>query len=100
MKKCVSVFLVLMLMVTLLAGCGASSKEPSSNEPSSNEANLPQASNADAQSEATDAVDVAFVTYMTGIPYMDNAWAGAYEAANALGLSVGYYGPASNDTAG
>lgn len=95
MKKCVSVFLVLMLMVTLLAGCVASSKEPSSNE-----ANLPQTSNAEAQSEATDAVDVAFVTYMTGIPYMDNAWAGAYEAANALGLSVGYYGPASNDTAG
>lgn len=58
MKKCVSVFLVLMLMVTLLAGCVASSKEPSSNE-----ANLPQTSNAEAQSEATDAVDVAFVTY-------------------------------------
>ena len=52
------------------------------------------------QNEVTNQVDIAFVTYSTGIPYFDNAWEGAYEAAKSLGLSIGYYGPASNDTAG
>jgi len=54
----------------------------------------------DIQTEVADAVDVAFVTFMTGIPYFDDAWSGTKAAAEELGLSVGYYGPASNDTPG
>ena len=54
----------------------------------------------DIQTEVDSGVDVAFVTFMTGIPYFDNAWSGAKEAGEELGLSIGYYGPASNDTPG
>ncbi|NLE20513.1 MAG: substrate-binding domain-containing protein [Clostridiales bacterium] len=54
----------------------------------------------DIQTEVTGEVDVAFVTFMTGIPYFDDAWSGASAAAQELGLSIGYYGPASNDTPG
>ncbi|MBQ8507859.1 MAG: substrate-binding domain-containing protein [Clostridia bacterium] len=54
----------------------------------------------DIQTEVSDSVDVAFVTFMTGIPYFDDAWSGAKAMADELGLSIGYYGPASNDTPG
>lgn len=54
----------------------------------------------DIQTEVGGAVDVAFVTFMTGIPYFDDAWSGAKAAGDELGLSIGYYGPASNDTPG
>ena len=54
----------------------------------------------DIQTEVDNGVDVAFVTFMTGIPYFDDAWSGAKAAGNELGLSIGYYGPASNDTPG
>jgi len=54
----------------------------------------------DIQTEVADSVDVAFVTFMTGIPYFDDAWSGAKAAGEEMGLNVGYYGPASNDTPG
>jgi len=54
----------------------------------------------DIQTEVSDSVDVAFVTFMTGIPYFDDAWSGAKAAGEELGLGIGYYGPASNDTPG
>lgn len=54
----------------------------------------------DIQTEVSDAVDVAFVTFMTGIPYFDDAWSGAKAMGEELGLKIGYYGPASNDTPG
>jgi len=54
----------------------------------------------DIQTEVSDSVDVAFVTFMTGIPYFDDAWSGAKAAGDELGLRLGYYGPASNDTPG
>jgi rhamnose transport system substrate-binding protein len=45
-------------------------------------------------------VDIAMVTFATGIPYFDEAYRGAQKAAKRLGLEIGYYGPPSNDTAG
>lgn len=101
MKKLLSMLLVLTLFATLLAGCGTEDDTNSEAPQVGPEDVSPSAgSDFNVQNEVTSAVDVAFVTYMTGIPYMDNAWQGAYDAATALGLSVGYYGPASNDTAG
>lgn len=99
MKKVVSMLLFAALVVMMLAGCGTPGTEESP-APGSESDSPNQGSSMEVQNEVTSAVDIAFVTYMTGIPYMDNAWKGAYEAATSLGLSVGYYGPASNDTAG
>ncbi|MDR2049011.1 MAG: substrate-binding domain-containing protein, partial [Treponema sp.] len=49
---------------------------------------------------ATKKVDIAMVTFMTGIPYFDEAAKGAFRAGQKLGVEVGYFGPPSNDTAG
>ncbi len=78
MKKLLSLVLMAALLLSISAGALAE----------------------DIQTEVDASVDVAFVTFMTGIPYFDDAWSGAKAAADAIGMSIGYYGPASNDTPG
>ncbi len=80
MKKLLSLLLVLVLLLSCSAGFATSGQ--------------------DIQTQVKGSVDVAFVTFMTGIPYFDDAWSGANAAAQELGLSIGYFGPASNDTPG
>lgn len=111
MKKAFLFLLTTILCISLVAvfsliGCQA---EPVKEEPAetgaTEEASVEEEtseteSSSDIQTEVGKTVDIAFVTFMTGIPYFDNAWSGALAKGQELGISMGYYGPASNDTPG
>lgn len=118
MKKLLALMLIAALVFTM-AACGkpaetdagpdtpapdTSSETPDDSAPETPDDSTddePPAESVDGiQTEVTGSVDVAFVTFMTGIPYFDDAWSGAKAAADELGLTIGYYGPASNDTPG
>lgn len=95
MKKILALTLVLAMTFAVLGGCTKAPATTSDNSSGS-------ASTQELQTEADPnaVVDIAMVTFMTGIPYFDEASKGAFAAAEKLGIKVGYYGPASNDTPG
>jgi rhamnose transport system substrate-binding protein len=79
-KLFISVFLVLIIMVTTL-GC-ANNASPSQT------------------ATGTSKGKIAFVTFATGIPYFEVGAAGAEAAGKALGYDVVYKGPPQADSAG
>lgn len=110
MKKLIAIGLAVIMAFAMVA-CSAPSQETAPAEEEATQAvdeeaaATQEASSAPEsldgiQTEVGETVDVAFVTFMTGIPYFDDAWTGANAMAQELGLSIGYYGPASNDTPG
>lgn len=104
MKKKIFLLVVLML-VAMVAACAPETApvEPEAAvvEEAPAEAAAVEEAPAEAAEEAVDeTVDIAMVTFMTGIPYFDEASKGAFKAGEKLGIKVDYYGPASNDTPG
>ncbi len=81
MKRTVVILLCAVMALSMMAGVGFAAGEGGA-------------------STTGEAVDIAMVTFMTGIPYFDEASKGAFKAGETLGLDVGYFGPSSNDTPG